>query len=124
MRLVIVESPYAGDIEANVEYARRAMRHCLDLGEAPYASHLLYTQPHVLDDSIPTERDRGIQAGYEWLSKADFVAFYVDRGWSSGMLKALKVARMLSKPVGPRSLKGLQFRAPNIYLEEVLRESH
>ena len=46
MRFVIVESPYAGDVAANVEYARAAVADCLRRGEAPFASHLLYT----LDD--------------------------------------------------------------------------
>ena len=40
-RRVIVESPYAGDIETNVAYARAALRDCLSRGEAPIASHLL-----------------------------------------------------------------------------------
>ena len=39
MRLVVVESPYAGDVEANLAYLRRAMRDCLLRGEAPFASH-------------------------------------------------------------------------------------
>lgn len=47
MKLVIVESPYAGDVKTNVAYARAAIRDCLMRGEAPYASHLLYTQEGV-----------------------------------------------------------------------------
>ena len=42
MRLVIIESPYAGDIEANVVSARACVRDSLSRGEAPIASHLLY----------------------------------------------------------------------------------
>ena len=42
MRRVIVESPYAGDVERNIAYVRAAMRDCLMRGEAPLASHLLY----------------------------------------------------------------------------------
>lgn len=42
MRLVVVESPYAGDVKRNEEYARRAMADCLARGEAPFASHLLW----------------------------------------------------------------------------------
>ena len=56
MRLVIIESPYAGDIEKNVEYARACVRDSLSRGEAPIASHLLYTQPGILKDEIPSER--------------------------------------------------------------------
>ncbi len=85
MKLVIVESPYAGDIEANVNYARAAMRDSLNRGEAPIASHLLYTQPGILRDEAPEERQWGIDAGLAWRRVAEFAAFYVDRGWSSGM---------------------------------------
>jgi len=66
MRRVILESPYAGDVATNVAYARRALRDCLLRGEAPFASHLLYTQPGVLDDTLPDERACGIEAGLIW----------------------------------------------------------
>lgn len=104
MRRVIIESPYAGDTKANVIYARAAMYDSLHRGEAPLASHLLYTQPGVLDDLVPEERKLGIEAGYAWLRRAELVAFYIDRGWSKGMLDALKVARVYSRPVEVRSL--------------------
>ncbi len=51
MRRAIIESPFAGDVERNVRYARAAMRDCLMRRETPYASHLLYTQEGVLDDA-------------------------------------------------------------------------
>lgn len=84
----MVESPFAGDVERNVTYARRAMADCLQRGEAPFASHLLYTQPGVLDDNVPEERRLGIEAGYAWARGADAVAFYLDYGWSPGMIAA------------------------------------
>lgn len=89
MRLVVIESPYAGDVEANTAYARRCMAHSLAQGEAPIASHLLYTQPGILDDLVPEERTQGIEAGLAWAGMADAVAFYVDRDWSRGMEDAL-----------------------------------
>jgi hypothetical protein len=55
-RLVILESPFAGDIDLNVAYARACVAHRLSLGEAPIASHLLYTQPGILRDDVPEER--------------------------------------------------------------------
>jgi hypothetical protein len=88
MPLVIIESPYAGDVEANVAYARAAMRDSLNRGEAPIASHLLYTQPGILRDEVPDERQWGIDAGLAWREVADLAAFYIDRGWSSGMVAA------------------------------------
>jgi len=36
VRRVIVESPYAGDVARNVEYARACVRDSLQRGEAPY----------------------------------------------------------------------------------------
>lgn len=88
MRRVIVESPYAGEVERNVAYARAAVADCVRRGEAPIASHLLFTQPGILDDAKPEERQRGIDAGHAWLSVADAVVFYVDLGWSGGMKAA------------------------------------
>lgn len=87
-RLVVLESPYAGDVDRNVAYARACMADCLRRGEAPIASHLLYTQPGVLDDDIPEERQLGIEAGLAWGRAADAAVFYVDLGWSRGMLAA------------------------------------
>lgn len=86
MPLVILESPYAGDVRENVAYARRAMLDSLSRGEAPIASHLLY--PQALDDLIPGERRLGIEAGLAWRRVADLAVFYEDRGWSPGMLAA------------------------------------
>lgn len=52
MRRVILESPFAGHVESNIEYARACIRDSLLRGEAPLASHLLYTQPGILDGSL------------------------------------------------------------------------
>ena len=90
MRLVIVESPYAGDIGRNVTYARAAMADCLARGEAPIASHLLYTQPGVLRDEVPYERTWGINAGLAWGRVADAAVFYTDHGMSAGMEIAMR----------------------------------
>ncbi len=86
--LVIIESPYAGNIECNVAYARACMVDSLERGETPFASHLIYTQPGILDDGIPDERMRGIEGGYEWGKHADLIAYYVDFGVSPGMLES------------------------------------
>jgi hypothetical protein len=104
MRLVIVESPYAGDVDDNVSYARAAIRDSLLRGEAPIASHLLYTQPGVLRDDVPEERARGIEAGLAWLRVADATVVYTDRGISSGMRKGINEANRAGRPVEYRSL--------------------
>lgn len=132
MRLVIIESPYAGGeqphpedvivdawgdvfipgggfgrdrdlreaiIDRNTKYARRALLDSLERGEAPYASHLLYTQ--VLDDSTPEQRQHGLEAGWAWQSSADAIVVYTDFGVSDGMQAAIDMAQI---PVEYRSI--------------------
>lgn len=103
-RLVIIESPYAGDVEANVSYARAAMRDSLERGEYPIASHLLYTQPGILDDDVAEERALGMAAGLAWRAVAEKTVFYVDRGWSGGMLAARAIYEHEGFPFEERSL--------------------
>jgi hypothetical protein len=104
MRLVILESPYAGDVEANVAYGRRCVRDSLLRGEAPIASHLLYTQPGILDDSIPEERQHGIDAGLAWRSVAHGSVVYTDMGITKGMQYGIDAALAAGRTVEYRSL--------------------
>lgn len=90
---VILESPYAGDVERNIVYARKCVRDSLLRGEAPIASHLLYTQEGILNDDIPQERQLGIDAGLIWKFVADKHVFYIDYGMSRGMDYALETAK-------------------------------
>lgn len=101
---VIVESPFAGGF-ANVKYARQCLKDCLNRGESPYASHLLYTQKDVLDDKKPEERKRGIEAAIGWLEVADCVVVYVDLGITPGMAKGIIRAASLGKPLRFRAIK-------------------
>lgn len=96
---VILESPYAGDIEANLTYLRRCMRDCLLRGEAPFASHGLYTQEGVLRDEVPEEREHGIQAGFAWRSVAKKTVVYLDLGTSKGMQYGIDHADKLGHEV-------------------------
>ena len=102
MRRVIVESPYSGDVLRNLAYARSCVRDCLNRGEAPFASHLLYTQ--VLDDAIPEERMKGLDAGLEWMGVADVVVVYTDYGVSPGMTRGVLHAKARGMPIEYRNL--------------------
>lgn len=104
MRLVIVESPYAGDVARNEAYARAAMRDCLERGEAPMVSHLLYTQ--VLDDDEPAEREQGIAAGLAWGACAWASVIYVDLGISAGMREGIERAKHEGRTIEYRCLGG------------------
>lgn len=106
MRLVIVESPYAGDVDRNVRYARAALADCLRRGEAPYASHLLYTQPGVLRDDVPEERRLGIEAGLAWGAKADATVVYRDLGISPGMEQGIERAMREGRAIEYRTILG------------------
>ena len=106
MRLVILESPYAGDVARNLAYARACMADCLARGEAPYASHLLYAQPGVLDDSKPDERALGMAAGFAWGERADATVVYTDLGTSAGMVAGIERAKAAGRAVEMRMLPG------------------
>lgn len=102
MLRIVIESPYAGEIERNTAYLKRALKDSISRGEAPFASHGFY--PAVLDESLLTERDLGIKCGFEWMSVAEAVAFYVDLGWSPGMRRAKKRATKLGKFITHRKI--------------------
>ena len=77
-RLVVLESPYAGEINRNIQYARVCVKDSLDRGEAPIRGHLLYTQTGILDDTNHFEHCLGIRAGHEWYRVADACVVYID----------------------------------------------
>lgn len=86
------------------------MHDCLIRGEAPFASHLLYTQQGVLDDRIPDERRLGIAAGFAWGSLARAIVVYTDYGISEGMKQGIDKALAEGKPVEYRSLYQAGYR--------------
>lgn len=100
--LVIIESPYAGEVERNVKYAQRCMHNSLLKGEAPFISHLLYTQ--CLDDKIPEERKMGMDAGWEYIRVSDYSVVYKDYGISDGMEKGIEIAEKLGHRIEYREI--------------------
>lgn len=107
---VIVESPFAGAGGGfgNTKYGRKCLRDCIDRGESPFASHLLYTQKGVLDDAVPSERDLGIAAAIGWLEVADYVAVYMDFGITPGMVKGIMAAARANKKIVLRWIEGMK----------------
>ena len=109
MRLVIIETPYAAttinDLDTHIDYARACMRDSfVNNNEAPFASHLLYTQPGILDDDDSKERSQGIEAGLLWGMNADATIVYTDHGISSGMKQGIAAAIAQDRPVYYRTL--------------------
>ena len=139
MRLVVVESPYAGKAPGwakripgmrwaaeawvrwrHVRYARAAVRDCILRGEAPIASHLLLTQPGILRDHVPGERRTGIEAGLAWGDRGDLSAFYVNEGTSNGMRLGAEWADRVGRAHETRTVPGWR-RCP--FLWRLTRDS-
>lgn len=93
---VVIESPLSAPsregIERNKIYAKRAVVDSLRRGEAPYASHLFFDQPGILDDLLPEEREKGMLCGFVWGAAADKIAVYADYGISEGMRRGIELA--------------------------------
>jgi hypothetical protein len=120
MRLVILESPFAGDVEENIRYARACVRDCLLRGESPIASHLLYTQDGILRDDVADERQLGIDAGLAWRVVAEASVVYTDKGISRGMEYGIKAAQDAGNVVEYRSLPNMPYDC-NIRAETIRR---
>lgn len=104
MRLVILESPFAGDTVRNSTYGRACVRDSLLRGEAPIASHLLYTQPGILDDNKIDDRKLGIEAGLAWKRVAYASVVYTDLGISHGMKYGIEQAEAAGVPIEYRKI--------------------
>ena len=91
----VIESPFSAptidELVRNIQYAMLAVRDSLSRGEAPYASHLFYTQ--MLDDNDSAERQLGMDAGLTICQHADQTAVYVDLGVSHGMEYGINTAK-------------------------------
>jgi len=109
LRRVILESPFAGKTDAdmleNIRYARACIRDCILRGDAPIASHLLFTQPGILRDGNQGERSLGMRAGFAWTAQAEAVVVYTERGVSPGMQSGIARAQKLGVPVEYRTLE-------------------
>lgn len=108
--LVIIESPFAHEKQfaRNIAYTRACVRDCLLKGEAPFASHLLYTQEGILNDLDPAERVLGIDAGLHWGTAASKSVVYVDLGISVGMKEGILRAQNENRAVEYRHLPNFE----------------
>lgn len=114
MRRVVVESPFGTNLDGsradaetirwNVKYVRRCMADCFERGEAPFASHAIYTLEGVLDDAVPEERKKGMEAGFAWQAQSEGAVVYTDLGVTLGMGEGIKRAMIARLPVEFRSL--------------------
>lgn len=123
-----IESPYHNDdhklLKRNICYAILALKDATtNYGNAAYASHLLNTQ-FVLNgshyyvgddvaDKFSVGREAVISITHAIRMKSDKIVFYVDFGYSRGMLAAKNVALENGIPIEER-------RLPKVMMDEVL----
>lgn len=88
--LVYVCSPYRGDTERNITYAKELTRAALEHGYTPITPHLYLTQ--VLDDETPKERELGLLAGQELLKHCEYILVGSRYGISEGMQQEIMIA--------------------------------
>ena len=94
-KLVYIASPYAGDVEENVAFAKAACRYAMEQDVTPVAVHLL--GPQMLADHIPAEREAGIRMGMRVLEACDELWLCGSR-MSQGMRAELAAAQRLGIP--------------------------
>lgn len=101
MQVVVLESPFSGDIPRNVAYAQRIMMHARERKEIVIIPHLLWTQHHMCKEHFVSDfdvkfecknggRDVSLEQIKELRRRADLVVFYTDHGWSNGMTHGLE----------------------------------
>ena len=95
-KLVYIASPYSGDVERNVAFAKAACRYAMKQGVTPIASHLLY--PQMLDDKVPEERNLGTGMGLRILKVCDEI-WVCGNELSSGMEQEICAARRFRIPL-------------------------
>lgn len=95
-KLIYIASPYAGDIETNTAFAKKACWYAIHQGHTPIAVHLLY--PQMLDDAEPTEREIGLRLGHRVLEVCDEPWLCGGRV-SSGMAREIEEAQRLGIPI-------------------------
>lgn len=87
--LVYIASPFAGDMERNVERARGYCRFAVSKGCIPLAPHLHY--PQFMDDDDPKQRELGLRFALILLGKCD--ELWAFGSPSEGMSREIAKAR-------------------------------
>jgi hypothetical protein len=122
---IYVGSPFRGEnsseVMKNVTYAQNCAREVAMLGHAPLAPHL--HDPQFLSDSVPEEREAGLQNGKEWLSVADGAMFFIDRGTSDGMRGEISYCYKNDIPLVVASMDNVRYDVEKL-VDMVLEKRH
>lgn len=94
--LAYICSPYAGDIEHNINRARGYCRFAVSKGCIPFAAHLHY--PQFMDESDAEHRKLGLRFALILLGKCDEIWVFGER-ISDGMAAEIAKAKRRGMPV-------------------------
>lgn len=94
--IVYIASPFAGDIERNIENARKYCRFAINKGYISLAPHLLY--PQFMDDSDKEQRELGLRFALILLGMCEQLWVCGDT-ISSGMAAEIAKAKKRGMPV-------------------------
>jgi len=94
--MVYICSPFTGNVETNIENARRYSRFAVEQGYLPITPHLLY--PQFLDDDSQHERDLGLFFGLILLDKCSELWVFGDY-ISKGMKAEIERAKIKGQKI-------------------------
>ena len=94
--MVYICSPYAGDIEHNIEMAKKYSRFAVEHDTIPITPHLLY--PQFMDDGNENERRKAEMFNRVHLDRCDEIWVFGEK-ISSGMQKEINHARNRKKKI-------------------------
>lgn len=101
-RTALVLTPFMSEDPAKKDmfyrYAKRAVKDCLNRGEAPLASHIFFYE-FFNNNLIQTERDMGFISQVSWIKDCDMVVVYMDFGITQAMKAALDVAKLKNRRI-------------------------
>lgn len=112
---VFVCSPYRGDVETNVEDAKRYAHFIASCGYVPIVPHLFY--PQFLSDDDAEERILGITLGVEQMKNCDEVWVYGTH-ISEGMAFELEHARKFGIPVRLYDREGNRINVSTLKIDD------
>lgn len=94
---VVIETPFAGDIERNMRFAMWCLRAAWQVDRVHgFATHLVC--PWFLDDMDPDERQTGIDWEWAWQPGVPHW-FFTDLAFSTGMRSARKICSTMGIPI-------------------------
>ncbi len=105
MKMVYVCSPLKANeersMEENMNRAKEWCRQASELHVLPLAPHTIFTQ--YLDDTIPSQRDKGLEMGIELLKQCKEIWVHGNT-LSEGMIRQIILAKEMNKPIIARDM--------------------